>query len=50
LIEEMQLEWFHTMREKKIKKKMPRVAVGIGGARPMPRVALGVFADAVSVP
>jgi hypothetical protein len=36
-------------REKN-KKKMPRVAVGIGGARPMPRVALGVLADTVSVP
>jgi hypothetical protein len=40
------------MREKKIKKikNMPRVAVGIEGAGPMPTVALGVLPDAVSAP
>jgi hypothetical protein len=32
------------MREKKIeKKRMSRVAVGIGGGWPMPRVALGAW-------
>jgi hypothetical protein len=38
-------------KKKKIKKNyMPRVAVGIGGPCPMPRVALGVLPDAVTAP